>query len=803
MAAIVSITRASATPTSDDALLFTVTFNAPVQGVDAADFELAATATAAGIISGVSSSDGGTTWQVSVIGVTGTGNLGLNLKAAKTITDLSNVAIDAGGLVGQVYALDNTGPAVTSVAVPANATYHTGENLDFTVTFDQAFTVTGTPRIALTVGTSTVYANYVSSAGNTALFRYTVTSGAVDANGIEVGALSLNGGTIKDGLGNNAFLTLNAVGVTTAVLVDATDPTVASTTSPTAKTYVAGEHLDFTVKFNEVVNVTGTPFLAVTIGTSVVQATYLSGTGTDTVTFRYTVLAGNIDTNGISVASGITLNGGSIRDGQGNHAVGSGISFPGLGSVLVDAAPPAVSSIERIGPEITKAATQQFTVTFSESVTGVDLTDFTLATTGSATGTLSSISGSGSTYTVTVTGVSGDGALGLNLNGAGTAIVDSTSAPIGGGFTGQTFVIDNTAPTTLTIGAVATNDVISAGETTGLKITGTAEAETTVQLSFGGVVRTPTLTAGNWSYEVTDDDLRAMGSGAETLSVTATDKAGNVSAAVTRPISIDIGVVPSGPGTPTTPTPGTPGPKPTSIADVVKLAPAEATKAVLEAASIIPDSSKVTAGTGTAATVYKNVSDAFSAYSAGTITLEQLEVRLVDATLPTTGVAHDAYKFFTGSAPTPAGMTYLIDSPTNTSDLTDAYYGVFTLENRYINFSVNLGKLGEGRAAFEAKYGTMTFSQAVEKAYGDIIGFANAIGAGVDFAKSLSYIESQRSYFEALGGDSLGAKAAMVGYVLSVGSTFHLGNYYADLKDYVLDGVVSSAGSPAASWDLI
>jgi hypothetical protein len=119
------------------------------------------------------------------------------------------------------------GPVVVSVAVPANGTYKAGANLDFTVTWDQNTTVTGTPRISLVIGATSVQANYVSSpTATTTLFRYTVQAGQNDSDGITVGALGLNGGTIQNATNTNATLTLNSVGSTAAVLVDTTAPTL-------------------------------------------------------------------------------------------------------------------------------------------------------------------------------------------------------------------------------------------------------------------------------------------------------------------------------------------------------------------------------------------------------------------------------------------------------------------------------------------------------------------------------------------------------------------------------------------------
>jgi len=122
----------------------------------------------------------------------------------------------------------NPGPAVVSVAVPANGTYGLGQNLDFTVTWDQNIVVTGTPQIAITFNTGgTVQAGYVSSpTATTMLFRYTIGAGKNDPDGITIGALTLNGGTIQNGVGTNATLTLNSVASTTSVLVDTTAPTL-------------------------------------------------------------------------------------------------------------------------------------------------------------------------------------------------------------------------------------------------------------------------------------------------------------------------------------------------------------------------------------------------------------------------------------------------------------------------------------------------------------------------------------------------------------------------------------------------
>ena len=167
-------------------------------------------------------------------GITGTGAF-----SPITVTGLTNgvaytftvTATNSAG-TGSASSASNSvtpiaGPAVSGVAVPANGSYRAGDHLNFTVTWDQNTSITGTPRIALVIGAATVYATYQSSpTATTSLFRYTVLSGQNDSNGIAVGALMLNGGAIRNINGTDATLTLNSVPATANVLVDTMAPTL-------------------------------------------------------------------------------------------------------------------------------------------------------------------------------------------------------------------------------------------------------------------------------------------------------------------------------------------------------------------------------------------------------------------------------------------------------------------------------------------------------------------------------------------------------------------------------------------------
>ena len=94
-------------------------------------------------------------------------------------------------------------PAISSVTFhdsPARGdTYELGERVQVEVRFDRAVTATGSPQVALTIGTQTRHATFASWGGLSLYFDYTVQERDRDEDGISIAAnaLVLNGGTIK------------------------------------------------------------------------------------------------------------------------------------------------------------------------------------------------------------------------------------------------------------------------------------------------------------------------------------------------------------------------------------------------------------------------------------------------------------------------------------------------------------------------------------------------------------------------------------------------------------------------------
>src|SRR5262249_30414306 len=153
--------------------------------------------------------------------------------------------------------------------------------------------------------------SYVSGSGTAALlFRYTIASGENDADGITVAsAISLNGGTIKDALGNDASLRLTPPD-TSKVLVDNTPPTAAPPHPPAAGK--SGTPLTITATFNE--PIADAPVVQLAISAVSKQSTGLAATNMTKVdsthyTYVYTVPSG-------SGTATVTLSVGTDRAGN-------------------------------------------------------------------------------------------------------------------------------------------------------------------------------------------------------------------------------------------------------------------------------------------------------------------------------------------------------------------------------------------------------------------------------------------------------------------------------------------------------
>ncbi|WP_111706664.1 Ig-like domain-containing protein [Lutibacter citreus] len=222
--------------------------------------------------------------------------------------------------------------------------------------------------------------------------------------------------------------------------------------------------------------------------------------------------------------------------------------------------PPAVTSIALTGAPAANASTVDFTVTFNESANNISTDDFQLTTTGTAGGTISSVSAaSGSSITVTVGTIVGTGTIRLDLK-SNTNITDDlgngngTNGFVSAYISGTTHTVDRDAP------VAPTTPNITAASDTGLSTTdnitsdttptfiGIAEAnsEVTITSSISGVVGTTTSnSSGNFLVASS-----TIPEGNHTITYTVVDTAGNNSPPSSGLIVIIDTTEPAAPSTP-------------------------------------------------------------------------------------------------------------------------------------------------------------------------------------------------------------------------------------------------------------
>lgn len=504
---------------------------------------------------------------------TGTDALQLNLGTIRDDAG-NNATLDlptpgASGSLG--YNRDRKIDAVipTVTAVTSNKTdgaYKAGVLIPISVAFSEAVAVTGppanTPTLTLDLdGGYTV--DYTSGSGSdTLVFEYTVQSGQnqVNLDYLSAAALSTNGGAIRDAAGNDAALTLPGVGSVNSLSgsknidVDTTPPTVSNVTSTTSNAaYKAGQSIDVRVTFSEVVIDAGSPYLILETGTTNRNATYVSGKGTNTLVFSYTVVAGDSNNDLDYVSTGSLVAGISLEDSAGNPVSATPLATPGaagsLGAnkaIIIDTEAPTVLNVtsSKTDGYYKAGETIPVSVEFSEVVTVTGTPTLTLETDATDRNATYS-SGSGSTtllfdYVVQ----SGDGSSDLdyvdaNSLSAGTSIQDAagndatlTLANPGDPNSlgdNKALVIDTTPPTVLLVSSTAGDGYYVAGDTISITVSLTetvykaGAGKPTLALETGGTDAVVDYVSGSGTNTLTFTYIVALGHESDNLDYTATD----------------------------------------------------------------------------------------------------------------------------------------------------------------------------------------------------------------------------------------------------------------------------------------
>ncbi|MCT7967673.1 DUF4347 domain-containing protein [Laspinema sp. D1] len=355
----------------------------------------------------------------------------------------------------------NPFPTITGITSPqTDGNYGVGTVIPIAITFSQIVNVTGTPQLSLNTGTTAIYSS--GSGSDTLTFNYSVAAGqnTADLDYSTTTALSLNNGTIQSVTNGNAILTLatpgeaNSLGANKALIIDTIAPTVTIAQDAGQADPTAANTINYQVVFSEAVTEFDNSDIVLG-GTANPTTAVVTGSGT-----TYNVAVSGMSTNGTVTAA---VKAGAAKDAANNVSAAS-TSLDN--TVTYDNTIPTISTINRANPNPSNAHSVNYSVTFSETVTGVDETDFTLVSTGITGASITNITGSASTYTVAVNAGTGDGTLQLNLVDD-DSIKNGLNVPLGGlgasngNSRGQIYQIDKTAPT-----ATATvNDITTAGGT--------------------------------------------------------------------------------------------------------------------------------------------------------------------------------------------------------------------------------------------------------------------------------------------------------------------------------------------------
>ena len=405
----------------------TITFSEAVTGFTIADLTVSN-----GTLSNLSTSDN--------ITYTAT------LTPTASITDTTNLitldntgVIDGAGNTGSGttdsnnYAIDSQRPTATIVV--ADSTLSAGETSLVTITFSEA--VSGFDNSDLSIPNGTLSAVSSSDGGITWTATFTPTLGIKDTSNL----ITLNNTGVADIAGNTGSGSTNSANFT----IDTVLPTATLVVADTA--LKAGETSLVTITFSEAVSGFSNADLTIANGT---LGTVSSTDGGITWTATFTPTASITDTSNL-----ITLDNSGVQNASGNAGSGTTDS----NNFAIDTALPSATIVvadNRLGI----GDTTTVTITFSEAVSGFDLSDISVAN-----GVLSNLisSDGGITWTATLTPTAGMNDA-TNLIVLDTGTVQDAAGNVGASIAiSNNYALDASRPT---VSIAVANPNMGAGQST-------------------------------------------------------------------------------------------------------------------------------------------------------------------------------------------------------------------------------------------------------------------------------------------------------------------------------------------------
>jgi hypothetical protein len=373
-----------------------------------------------------------------------------------------------------------TTPTNTDSAISFALTFSQNVNTVANGDFSNAGTATGC-NFSISGSSGTSFTLTVSSCGNGTLIPQVI------ANSVF--------GTVTNTNGPSANSQTS-----TPITIDRTAPTIsAALTGPSNATYIPGQSLTFTAPFSETVTVTGTPRLALTIGSTTRYANYASGSNSRTLTFTYVVQtsSGDIDADGIAVSTTLDLNSGAIADLATNSLSPLTFSAPTLTSVLV-AQPPAVPTIDSIS-----ATSGQLAVYFTAGATnGASISNYQFSTDNGANWTARSPSAT--TSPLTIAGLTNNTSYNVRLRAVNAAGAGDSSTAVSA--TPTAVIVANGSNITTTYGQAASSSQFTASGGTGPYTYTLSASATGVSISGGVVTASASTPAGTYTRNVVATD---------------------------------------------------------------------------------------------------------------------------------------------------------------------------------------------------------------------------------------------------------------------------------------------------------
>ena len=381
-------------PTNNSPIDFDVVFSEAVTGFVSTDVQISGMAATPSIT--VTDSGDHMHFTVAVTGMAN-GDTATATIPANAAQDLAGNLSTSSTSTDNSVTYDSIAPTVTINQAAGQLDPTNSSPINFDVAFSKA--VTGFVNTDVQIsGMTAAPAITVTDSGDHMHFTVVV-AGMVDG---ETVTAAIPANAAQDAAGNPSAASIST---DKSVTYDVSDPTVTINQASGQSDPTNNSPIYFAVAFNEAVaGFTNTD----------VQVSGMAAAPGITVTdsgdhMHFTVAITGM-ANGETVSATIPAN--VAQDMAGNLSVASTSTD---NSIAYDTTAPMVTSSIRSSVNPSSASSVDFTVTFSESVTGVDTSDFTLTTTGVSIVTVGGVSGSGNVYTVAVNTGTGSGTIRLDV----------------------------------------------------------------------------------------------------------------------------------------------------------------------------------------------------------------------------------------------------------------------------------------------------------------------------------------------------------------------------------------------------